>query len=60
MKKGETPKKVIRNTTNRYNSIAAQWDKYVYFLLKTDTSKEENILYLIKLLIKKAIVNNSK
>ena len=51
MKKGEPAIKVIRETSNRYNSIAAQWGKYVYFLIKTDTTKEDSIWDFIKLLI---------
>ena len=35
MKKGEPAEKIIRNTTDRYNSIAAQFDKYVYLMIKT-------------------------
>ena len=30
MKKGEPEEKIIRNTSERYNSIVAQWDKNVY------------------------------
>ena len=30
MKKGEPAEKIIRNTSERYNSIVAQWDKNVY------------------------------
>ena len=30
MKKGEPAARVIRETTNRYNSIIAQWSKNVY------------------------------
>ena len=43
MKRGEPADKLIRDTTNRYNSIAAQWDKFVHFDLKTETSNEESI-----------------
>ena len=52
MKKGETATKVIRSTTERYNSIAAQWNNNVYFMLKSDTSNEESVLCFINLLIK--------
>ena len=53
MKRGEPAGVVIRNTTERYNSIAAQWEDNVYFMLKNETSNEENIWCFIKLLIKK-------
>ena len=43
MKKEEPVEKLIRDTMNLYNSIAAQWDKFVYFVLKTETSNEESI-----------------
>ena len=39
IKRWEPADKMIRETTSRLNSIAAQWNKYAYFLLKTDTSK---------------------
>ena len=32
MKKGEPAGVVIRNTTERYNSIAARWEDNVYFM----------------------------
>ena len=51
MKKGEPANKVIRETTNRCNSIAAKWDKNVYFLLKNETSNDESICDFITLLI---------
>ena len=38
MKIGEEPSKLIRNTNNRYNSIAAQWNNQVYFLIKNTTA----------------------
>ena len=53
MKKGEPANKVIRETTNRYNSIAAQWGKNVYFILKSEPSNEESIRNFIRLLMKK-------
>ena len=34
MKRGIQSEKLIRETTNRYNSITAQWDKFVYFFKK--------------------------
>ena len=44
MKKGEPAEKIIRNTTERYNSIAAQWDKYAYFIIKNEILNKESIL----------------
>ena len=60
MKKGEPAEKIIRNTTERYNSIAAQWDKYVYFMIKNETSNEENILNFINLLRNQLMLTVSK
>ena len=40
MKRGEPAEKLIRDTTNRYNLKETQWDKFVYFVLKTETAKE--------------------
>ena len=52
MKKGEPAEKIIRSTTERYNSIAAQWNKNVYFMMKNETSNEETILCFLNLLMK--------
>ena len=46
MKKGEQEEKII-STTERYNSIAPQWNKYVYFMIKNETLNEESILNFI-------------
>ena len=43
MKRGGPAGVVIRNTTERYNSIAVQWEDNVYFMLKNETSNEESI-----------------
>ena len=51
MKKGKPAIKVIRETSNRYNSVAAEWGEYVYFLIKTDTTNEDSIWHFIKQLI---------
>ena len=42
----------IRSTIERYNSIVAQWKYNIYFMIKSETSNEESIIILIKLLIK--------
>ena len=60
MKKGETAIKVIRSTTERYNSIAAQWNNNVYFMIKSDTSNEESVHCFINLLIKQLKLTVSK
>ena len=60
MKKGEPAAKVIRETTNRYNSIAAQWSKNVYFILKNHTSNEESIWDFIKMLMKQLSLTVNK
>ena len=43
IKKCEQPEKIIRNTTDRYNSIAVQWEKNIYFMIKDQTSNEESV-----------------
>ena len=60
MKSGEPAGVVIRNATERYNSIAVQWEDNVYFMLKSETSNEESIWCFIKLLIKKLIQTVNK
>ena len=60
MKRGEPAGVVIRNTTERYNSIAAQWEDNVYFILKNETTNEESIWCFIKLLIKKLMQTVNK
>ena len=60
MKKGEPAGVVIRNTIERYNSIAAQWEDNVYFMLKNETSNEESVWCFIKLLIKKLMQTVNK
>ena len=52
MKKGEQPEKIIRSTTDRYNSIAAQWEKNMYFMIKDETSNEESVWCFINQLMK--------
>ena len=51
MKRREPVNIVIRNTTERYNSIAAQWENNVYFMIKSETLNEESMIIFIKLLI---------
>ena len=60
MKKGETAIKVIRSTTERYNSIAVQWNNNVYFMIKSETSNEESVHCFINLLIKQLKLTVSK
>ena len=51
MKKGEKADKIIRDTSNRYNSIAIQLDKNLYtFIIKWYFNKE-SICNFIKLLV---------
>ena len=60
MKREEPVDKFIRDTTNRYNSIAAQLDKFLYFVLKTETSNEESIWDFMNLLIKQLRLTANK
>ena len=57
MKRGEPANKLIRDTTCWYNSIEAQWDKFVNFVLKTETSNEDSILDFMNLLIQTIEIN---
>ena len=41
MLKGKDLDRIIRNSSERYNVIAAQWRKEVYFMLKRSTTKVE-------------------
>ena len=53
-------KKLFRNTTDRSNAIAAQWEKNVYFMIKSETSNEESISYFIKKLLYQLKLTMSK
>ena len=50
MKKGEDASIVIRDSNTRFNSIAAQWKTYLYFMIKDETSKEDDICQFLILL----------
>ena len=52
MKKDEPSIKIIRNTSKRFNSIAVKLDDKVYFMIKNDTSEEDDAWLLINLLMK--------
>ena len=41
MLKGKDPDRIIRTGSERFNVIAAQWRKEVYFMLKRSSTKEE-------------------
>ena len=41
MLKGKDLDRIIRQTSERFNVIATQWRKEVYFMLKRSTTKEE-------------------
>ena len=60
MKKGEPAEKIITNTTERYDSIAAELYKYVYFIIKNKTWNEESILNFIHLLRNQLMLTVSK
>ena len=42
MKKDEPSIKIIRNTSKRFNSIAVKLDDKLYFMIKNDTSEEDD------------------
>ena len=60
MKRREPADKIIKDTTNWYNSIVAQRDKFVYFVLKTETSNEENYLRFYESIDKSIEINCQK
>ena len=51
MKKGKSPSKLIRNASIRYNSIVEKWESSVYFMIKDDTSKDEDVWLFLNFLI---------
>ena len=51
MKREEPANIVIRGIAKRYNSIAAQCENNVYFMIKSETSNEESIIIFIIFLI---------
>ena len=44
MLKGKVPDHIIRNGSESYNAIAAQWRKEVYYMLKRSITKEEQFI----------------
>ena len=52
MKRGEDASIVIRDSNTRFNSIAAQWENNIYFLIKDKTSKEDDICQFLIMLKK--------
>ena len=40
MLKGWDAERVIRPSSKRYNAIAAQWNKELYFVIKSDSTNE--------------------
>ena len=50
MKKGEDASIVIRDSNTRFNSIATQWETYLYIMIKDKTSKEDDICQFLILL----------
>ena len=43
MLKGKDPDRFIRKSSERFNVIAVQWRKEVYFMLKRSTTKEDQL-----------------
>ena len=52
IKKWEPAEKEIWSTTERYNSLASQWETILCFMVKWNTSNEENVRFFMNLLIK--------
>ena len=52
MKRGEDASIVIRDSNTRFNSIAAQWENNIYFLIKDEASKEDDICQFLIMLKK--------
>ena len=49
MYKGKDADRIIRTSSERYNVIAAQWNKETYFMLKSQTTKEDQFWEFLKL-----------
>ena len=52
MKRGCDAERVIRPSSQRFNVIAAQWNKEAYFMMKSKTTNEDQFRDFIKLLDK--------
>ena len=52
MKRGWDAERVTRPSSQRFNVIAAQWNKEAYFMMKSKTTNEDQFCEFIKLLDK--------
>ena len=48
MKRGCDAERVIRPSSQRFNVIAAQWNKEAYFMIKSKTTNEDQFWYFLK------------
>ena len=60
MKRGWDAERVIRPSSQRFNVIAAQWNKEAYFMMKSKTTKKDQFWEFIKLLDKQLISRLAK
>ena len=49
MKRGWDAERVIRPSSQRFNVIAAQWNKEAYFIMKSNTKNDNKFWDFIKL-----------
>ena len=50
MKIGKPFEKITISINEKYNPIAYQWDKNIYFMVKNETFNEESIIIFISIL----------
>ena len=60
MKRRWDAESVIRPSSQRFNVIAAQWNKEAYFMMKSKTTNEHQFCEFIKLLDKQLISRLAK
>ena len=60
MKRGWDAERVIRPSSQRFNVIAAQWNKEAYFMMKSKTTNKDQFWEFIKLLDKQLISRLAK
>ena len=51
IKRGWDAERVIRPSSQRFNVIAAQWNKEAYFIMKSKATNEDQFCEFVKLLI---------
>ena len=60
MKRGWDAERVIRPSSQRFNVIAAQWNKEAYFMIKSKTTNEDQFRDFLKQIDKELILRLAK